>query len=256
MLLLVVFSVFSVSTGFVVPSVYGFRTDGLSLAALSNKKGRANNKYNEMPRDRLNEMRELEAKYKGLIDDSLGEFTTGDSKRSGRERDLKVQFASEPKVERRIDESTLRKWSPEMVDAVMTCLNMVYSGKEELTDAERVGALDWGEFDAKADAAGIFDFISTEVTDDSTSSSSSSGSEGDLKMSGRARVIRDIEKWVRYHQKKGDIKFAVNLENNEGAGERWTWIPRPQYKRNATRTRQNVRHRKANGLMPDKKKPF
>jgi hypothetical protein len=78
---------------------------------------------------------------------------------------------------------------------------------------------------------------------------------------------------VRYHLKKGDIKFNVNLlhqeahaqgqtegqgqgqgpKDGEGLQERWEWVPRPKYKRGATRTRQNIRHRRAHALLPHNK---
>jgi len=216
------------------------------LSALHNKKGRAGNKYNDVPRRRLNEMKELEDKYRDVIDKDLVDMKTGDDLRSLRERDLKVEFAGQEKLPRLQDPTTERKWHPEMVDAVIKCLNMVYENKEagngQLTDPERAGAFDWADFDALADDAGVMDFIVADGTDHQE----------------REKVIREIESWVRYHQKKGDIKFVVNMGEGEveESRDRWRWIPRPKYKRGATRTRQNIRHRKAHGLIPDKKKPF
>ena len=130
------------------------------LSAIGDKKGRASNKFPEMPRDKLLEMKELETKYKGLIEDDADGLETGDALRSGRERDLKAQFASEPKLVRRIDPTTIRKWPIELIEAVMVCLNMVYAAKgADLADAERVGILDWAEFDAMADAAGLMEVV-------------------------------------------------------------------------------------------------
>jgi hypothetical protein len=130
------------------------------MSAIGDKKGRASNKFPEMPRDKLLEMKELETKYKDLIEVDADGLRTGDALRSGRERDLKAQFASEPKLVRRIDPTTIRKWPIELIEAVMVCLNRVYAAKGvAMTDAERVGVLDWAEFDAMADSAGLMEVV-------------------------------------------------------------------------------------------------
>jgi hypothetical protein len=226
-----------VTIGFNSLNVIRFTKKSVSLSVLPHKKGRAGVNYNEAPREKLNRMRELEDKYEDLIEKDLDGVVTGDSLRSKRERDLKVQFASEPKVKKEVDPTTLRKFSPEFVDAIIKCLNSVYKHKEErglLSDAELAGKLEWADFVAHAEEAGLPAYFAEDQEE--------------------KKAMVELERWVTYHRKKGDIKFEVNIP--EAHQDRWAWIPRPQYKRNAMRTRQNIRHRKAHGLIPDKKKVF
>jgi hypothetical protein len=224
-------------------SSFGCSRLNRSIFALSmgskDKSRRHMNKVTELIQPRNGKMDILADKYDDVIEDDLKDFKTGSDMRSRRERDLKAEFVAQSPVERLVDGGTDRKWQQEKIDSVLKCLNMLYEEKEgkgiKLSYSERVGEIEWDDFKRLAGEAGVLDWI---------------------KGGDSAKEFSRIKDWINYHRKKGDIKFVVNplkhAELKDGRVDRWQWIPRPKYKRNAMRTKVNIRHRKIHGLMnPD-----
>lgn len=91
-----------------------------------------------------------------------------------------------------------RKWSDTEIMAVIQCLNKSYKGKDrsELTDEERVGLIDWLEFDLHA----------SDLIDDY---------END-------KTRKKVRSWIDYHRGKKEIMFDFDT---------WKWKPRPHYHR-------------------------
>jgi hypothetical protein len=107
---------------------------------------------------------------------------TGQEKRKDRERDLKIAKAETPVIEYPVPLKK-RNWSDEEIDTVIDCLNLSYGNKkrEELSDKERIGLIDWSEFDMHAEER-ISDYSTPQV---------------------RNKVVS----WIKYHIKKKEIRF-------------------------------------------------
>jgi hypothetical protein len=125
------------------------------------------------------------------------DLVTGAELRSQRTRDLKLAVKENPVVENPNPEPQ-RNWSDEEINQVIECLNLSYCGKtrEELTDEQRVGVVNWSEFDKHA-VAHIDDYESPKTK-------------------------KRVTSWIQYHIKKSDIKFDY---------DKWVWAPRKNNKK-------------------------
>jgi len=93
---------------------------------------------------------------------------------------------------------TPRKWDEEDIANVVKCLNLSYGNRkrEQLTDKQRLGIIDWAEFDLHAEQ-----FIGGYNQDESP------------KVRGR------VFSWVTFHVQKRDIRFNWDT---------WMWDPKPK----------------------------
>lgn len=123
---------------------------------------------------------------------------TGAELRRSRIRNLKEAQKAIPVVEYRSPPGQTRNWSDEEINQAILCLNLTYGNKarEELSDEERVGLINWELFDAHA--ATVIPNYSDERT--------------------RKKVIS----WILYHRKKMDIRYVQS---------QWVFDPKGSPKR-------------------------
>jgi hypothetical protein len=144
-----------------------------------------------------------------LSDDELKKYqreaTTGDELKKAKERNLKIAQKQIPTFDYGSSMKT-RKWSQDQINDVIECLNRSYNGKErsELTDEERVGVIDWFEFDKHAD-----EVIESYADDE--------------------KLRKKVKSWVEYHREKKEIRF----ENDT-----WLWKARKPYVQKIRRKKQ------------------
>jgi len=133
------------------------------------------------PRPANKKMEDL-AKRLGV--DKKEVFTTGREMRSGRERNLKVVFNTQPDAEPNLYGIKTRKWSQEQIDAVIESLNASYEWKprEKLSDEQRVGLIDWDAFAVQAN-----NIISNYSEDE--------------------KIQKKIKQWIVFHREKKEIRF-------------------------------------------------
>ena len=185
--------------------------DGYSLTAKSVKSqfqyetrlfagkhhARYGNFLDAVPRPKDPKMEEVYTRL-GIKESTSDDKQTGDELRKNRTRNLKVAQFEFPVI---LDPPIVmqRKWSDEEVSTAMECLNLSYGKKsrEELTDSERVGVINWSEFDKHA--ANLINNYETPLTQ------------------------KKVVTWIKFHIKKRDVRFVVDT---------WMWSPdRPGRKR-------------------------
>ena len=91
-----------------------------------------------------------------------------------------------------------RKYDDEVIANIIKCLNLSYGNKprEELSNEQRLGIVDWSEFDIYAeDTLNNYD-----------------------DMKGREKIIS----WIKFHIRKRDIRFHYDA---------WIWDPKPDGRR-------------------------
>jgi hypothetical protein len=158
---------------------------------------RYGNFLDAVPRPKDPKMEEVYARL-GIKESTSDDKQTGDELRKNRTRNLKVAQFEFPVV---LDPPIVmqRKWSDEEVDTAMECLNLSYGKKsrDELTDSERVGVINWAEFDKHA--ATLIKGYELPLTQ------------------------KKVVTWIKFHIKKRDVRFVVDT---------WMWSPdRPGRKR-------------------------
>jgi hypothetical protein len=126
----------------------------------------------------------------------VDDVVTGAELRSQRTRDLKLAVLENPIIPVPSQEPE-RNWSDDEINRAIECLNLSYGGKtrEELSDEQRVGVVDWSEFDKHA-ATLIADYDSPKIK-------------------------KRVTSWIKYHIKKTDINFNF---------DKWVWSPRKSTK--------------------------
>lgn len=124
------------------------------------------------------------------LPDKTIQTQNGADLRRNRERNLRTYKENNPYDVIRVPEVPMNL-PPETIFAIIKTLNLILNGKDraELTDAERVGVINWSEFES----------ISNIEID---------GFETDLKF--RKKLLS----WTRYHIRKRDIVFKDNM---------WLW---------------------------------
>lgn len=127
---------------------------------------------------------------------------TGDEQRRERERNLKVVAKTQDPTPNLQAPPKRRKWSDEEVSVAIECLNRSYSkrSREELSDEQRVGVIDWSLFDLHAEEL-IEDYASDEES---------------------IKVRSKVMSWIAYHRRKKDIRFEHDT---------WVWDPEGSDKR-------------------------
>jgi hypothetical protein len=150
-----------------------------------------------VPRPKRPEMEELYSKL-DIKEGTAEEMMTGDDLRKSRTRNLKQAVFEFPVV---LPPPIVisGKWSEEEISVAMECLNLSYGKKkrEELTDSERVGVIDWNEFDKHA----INLIANYEIP----------------------LTKKKVTTWIQFHIKKRDVRFVTDT---------WMWSPdRPGRKR-------------------------
>ena len=149
------------------------------------------------------------SKIKRLVEniDLQEAVKTGAELRSSHIRNLKEAQKAIPVVEYRSPPGQTRNWSDEEINQAIICLNLNYGNKprEELSDEERVGLINWEVFDTHAAT------VIPNYTDERT----------------RKKVIS----WILYHRKKMDIRY-VNSQ--------WVFDPKGSPKRHYKRLPKKV----------------
>ena len=121
-------------------------------------------------------------------------FQSGDDLRKSRNRDLNEVKRDQKEVVRFSPLVPKSKRSKEDIDLILKCLNTSYgypTTLEELTDDERVGLINWEEFD-KAALQLIENYSDKQVQ-------------------------TKIKNWIIFHRRKNDIRFEIH---------EWIWKPR------------------------------
>ena len=158
---------------------------------------RYGNFLDAVPRPKDPKMEEVYERL-GIKASTSDSMQTGDELRKNRTRNLKVaQFEFPVILEPPI--ITPRNWSEEEISTAMECLNRSYGKKtrEELNDNQRIGLIDWPEFDKHAETL-IKDY---EIP----------------------LTKKKVTTWIKFHIKKRDVRFV---------SETWMWSPdRPGRKR-------------------------
>jgi hypothetical protein len=158
---------------------------------------RYGNFLDAVPRPKDPKMEEVYERL-GIKESTSDSKQTGDELRKNRTRNLKVAQFEFPVI---LDPPIVmqRNWSEEEISTAIECLNLSYGKKarEELTDSERIGVINWSEFNKHA-----LTLIS--------------GYETPL-------IQKKVSMWVKFHIKKRDVRFVVDT---------WMWSPdRPGRKR-------------------------
>jgi len=114
---------------------------------------------------------------------------TGDEQRSSREKDLKIVAKTQPETPNLHPPPKRRKWAEDEIALAIECLNGSYSmrSREELSDEQRVGVIDWSIFDMHAEEL-IADYALEE-----------------------SRVRTKVMSWINYHRRKKDIRFEYDV---------------------------------------------
>ena len=169
---------------------------------ISAKKSRIHNKVYS-PQNKVDpSVKNLENRYKELIDEDLRTAKTGDELRSRRNRNIKEVALSglDTKLNCiKTDGSELRKWTPDEIEGLIDLMNSFYISKKDgvgLSDEERVGLFVWEEFAEYVKDSGVF---------------------GKYDRNSEEKV----NSWIKYHRKKGDIRLDIYN------GYKWVWFPRP-----------------------------
>ena len=151
---------------------------------------RYGNFLDAVPRPKDPKMEEVYTRL-GIKESTSDDKQTGDELRKNRTRNLKVAQFEFPVI---LDPPIVmqRKWSDEEVATAMECLNLSYGKKsrEELTDSERVGVINWSEFDKHA--ATLINGYEIPLTQ------------------------KKVVTWIKFHIKKRDVRFVVDT---------WMWSP-------------------------------
>ena len=144
---------------------------------------RYGNFADSLPRTKSNKMKELETQLN--IPKVEGDVTTGADLRRSRLRNLKEAQKAIPVIDYGSPEAKVRKWSDEEIERVIECLNLSYGKKKksELSDEERVGVINWENFDLHASSL-IPDYTALP------------------------RTRKNIISWILYHRKKMDIRYV------------------------------------------------
>lgn len=171
--------------------------------------GRYGNFADALPRQQSKKVETL-ASQLNLPSKSTDE-STGAQLRSNRIRNLKIAQKSIPIIEYTSPPGATRNWSDDEINNCINILNLTYENKsrEDLTDNERIGLIDWDKFDT---------FAMTMIPDYATNE----------------RVKTKVISWILYHRKKMDIRLKVD-----------TWVfdpkgsPKRLYKRLSKKTLQS-----------------
>ena len=158
---------------------------------------RYGNFLDAVPRPKDPKMEEVYERL-GIKESTSDAMQTGDELRKNRTRNLKVAQFEFPVVLEPVIQG-VRKWSEDEVNTAMECLNLSYGKKtrEELTDSERIGLIDWNEFDKHA--MSLIKDYETPLA--------------------RKKTVT----WIKFHIKKRDVRFVTDT---------WMWAPdRPGRKR-------------------------
>jgi hypothetical protein len=189
---------------FATANAYSFSLRSAKTQQLRNSKlfagkhhARYGNFLDAVPRPKDPKMEEVYERL-GIKESTSDSKQTGDELRKNRTRNLKVAQFEFPVI---LDPPIVmqRNWSEEEISTAIECLNLSYGKKarEDLTDSERIGVINWSEFNKHA-----LTLIS--------------GYESPL-------IQKKVSMWVKYHIKKRDVRFVVDT---------WMWSPdRPGRKR-------------------------
>lgn len=153
-----------------------------------------------MPRKKPKKMVEV-AERLGLDEEVQNSGAiTGDEQRKERNRNLKTVKETQGPLPDLHPPTQKRKWSDDEIRTAIECLNRSYSmrSREELTEEQRIGVIDWSLFDMHAEEL-IPDYLL----------------EGTKT---RTRVMS----WINYHRRKLDIRFEH---------DRWIFDPEGSSKR-------------------------
>ena len=158
---------------------------------------RYGNFLDAVPRPKDPKMEEVYSRL-GIKESTSDSMQTGDELRKNRTRNLKVAQFEFPVI---LDPPIVmqRNWSEEEISTAMECLNLSYGKKsrEELTDSERIGLINWSEFDKHAETL--------------------------IKDYNIPLTKKKVVTWIKFHIKKRDVRLVV---------ETWMWSPdRPGRKR-------------------------
>ena len=123
--------------------------------------------------------------------------STGADLRKTRTRDLKAAVLERPvELEKQMYPKLIpqRKWSAEEISDAIECLNLSYGKKarEDLTESERVGVVDWDKFDVHASVV-VAGWESVQTR-------------------------KKVYNWIKYHIKKREVLFEHDA---------WVWRPKP-----------------------------
>lgn len=121
-------------------------------------------------------------------------YSKGSDLKKNSPKSLKTIKKLQPEPFNYFPELKQRKWSNEQIYQVIDILNQSYDHKErnELTDEERVGVIDWDKFDT----------IATLEIDNYME---------DMK------IRKKVKSWIIFHREKREILFQENA---------WIWKPR------------------------------
>jgi hypothetical protein len=158
---------------------------------------RYGNFADSMPRQKNRKMEDLASRLNLPSGDSV---KTGDDLRRSRLRNLKEAQKAIPIIEYTSPPGATRNWSDEEINNAIKCLNLTYGNKprSELSDDERIGIVNWDEFDKHAE---------TVIVDYTTE-----------------RVRKNVISWILYHRKKMDIRYVPT-------SSQWIFDPKNSPKR-------------------------
>lgn len=153
-----------------------------------------NNFFDEIPKSSAPSkyQKKMEVITEDFLDDAVADAVVGKDMRKNRNRNLKEVVREQEPMAKRPNVYTGKR-TQEEIDQVIECLNLSYGNKsrEELTDDERVGLINWDAFDAFA----------TEKMGDYSNE----------------QYRKNLKSWIAYHRRKGDILFKVDT---------WIWAHR------------------------------
>lgn len=142
----------------------------------------------------------------GISQETQVGVATGDDKRKERNRNLKQVTETQGPLPDLHPPQQKRKWSDLQISQAIEALNRSYGrvSREELTDEQRIGVIDWSKFDAHA-ADLIPNYTATGL-----------------------RTRTKVVSWVAYHRRKKDIRFEH---------DKWIWDPEGSDKRGRDKRR-------------------
>lgn len=117
-------------------------------------------------------------------------FKNGKDLRKSRNKNLKEVFKTQDVTVKLVPELPQRKKTKDEIGAVINCLNLCNESKarEELSEEERLGLINWEKFD----------FIAMDI----------------IKDYHNENVRNKLKNWMMFHRRKNDIKFD---------GQNWSW---------------------------------
>lgn len=193
------------TTGLRIPFLVVPQPTGTRLFARQHKAVTYGGFLDGLARKRPKEMVDVGERL-GISQDTQIGVATGDDKRKERNRNLKQVTETQGPLPDLHPPQQKRKWSDLQISQAIEALNRSYGrvAREELTDEQRIGVIDWSKFDAHA---------------------------GDLIPDYTAPGLRTRTKvvsWVAYHRRKKDIRFEH---------DKWIWDPEGSDKRGRDKRR-------------------